>query len=457
MSKTLIEAPITTKGARAKLKEAAAVAGVYWRGIDPEIHLGYRKHKRGGIWLVRWRVHPGYKQAPIGTADDVTGVDTLSYDAAVRKARQTVETFRKEAKAAMAGQVLTVRGAVTDYIAERDKREVSRRKRKVRSDASHRLSRYVIGTDARGKRKPVEASKLAAVPLHALTQTDLKRWRGALPETLKASAVQRLVNDLKAALNSAYATHHSRLDPSFPVTVKYGLKSNGHAEDDEPIARDNQILADAQVTRLLKAAREIDSEQEWNGDLYRLIVVLAATGARFTQIARMRVADCQPKQRRLMVPKSRKGKGKSGHTPVPVGADVIEALRPIVVGRDPDAPLLERWLHEQRPGGIEWHRTNRGQWQVAADMTRPWHAIRERAKMPKVIPYALRHSSIVRGLKAGLPTRLVAALHDTSVAMLERHYAKWIADGLEELAARVVVPLVPQDKGAKVVALRKAS
>ena len=57
------------------------------------------------------------------------------------------------------------------------------------------------------------------------------------------------------------------------------------------------------------------------------------------------------------------------------------------------------------------------------------------------IPYSLRHSSIVRGLRAGLPVRLVAALHDTSSAMIERHYAAFIVDAMDELAARAVVPL----------------
>jgi len=60
-----------------------------------------------------------------------------------------------------------------------------------------------------------------------------------------------------------------------------------------------------------------------------------------------------------------------------------------------------------------------------------------------VIPYALRHTSIVRGIRANQPIRLVAALHDTSVTMIERHYGRYIADGLDELAARSVVPLVP--------------
>lgn len=33
-------------------------------------------------------------------------------------------------------------------------------------------------------------------------------------------------------------------------------------------------------------------------------------------------------------------------------------------------------------------------------------------------------------------------MHDTSVAMIERHYARFIVDGLEELAARAVIPLI---------------
>jgi integrase len=74
-------------------------------------------------------------------------------------------------------------------------------------------------------------------------------------------------------------------------------------------------------------------------------------------------------------------------------------------------------------------------------MLRPWATICKRLGLVDIVPYALRHSSIVRGIAAGLPIRLVAAMHDTSVAMIEKHYSRWIADGLEELAAQAIVPL----------------
>ena len=42
--------------------------------------------------------------------------------------------------------------------------------------------------------------------------------------------------------------------------------------------------------------------------------------------------------------------------------------------------------------------------------------------------YALRHTAITRALLAGVPVRLVASSFDTSVAMIEKTYSKFIAD-----------------------------
>ena len=450
MAKTLTEAQVTTRSARAKLP-----AGLHFKGVDPEVHLGYRKSKRGGVWFVRWRNGHGYRQISLGVADDELREGMLDYNAAVRQARKTVEAARKEARAAADGSPPTVRTAVEAYVAGRDKRDSERRKRPIRSDAG-RLARYVLGREKRGNREAIPPAPLADKQLHALTERDLLNWRNRLPDALKAASKQRLINDLKAALNAAYAENRSRLDATLPAIIKHGLKGmNGHGEETAPSARDNQILTDAQIGKLIRAAWDIDAAQKWDGHLYRLVVVLAATGARFSQVARMRVSDVQRARGRLMVPVSRKGKGSTGAsaTPVAVGKDVLDALLPAVTGRAAGAQLLERWRHKQAPGGIEWQRAGRGSWQSPSEVTRPWQAIRERANMPDVIPYALRHSSIVRGIRAGLPIRLVAAVHDTSVQLIERHYSRWIVDGLEELAARAVVPLVPQDAG-KVVTMR---
>jgi hypothetical protein len=46
---------------------------------------------------------------------------------------------------------------------------------------------------------------------------------------------------------------------------------------------------------------------------------------------------------------------------------------------------------------------------------------------PRATLYSLRHSSITRMLLAGVPARICAAHHDTSVLMLEKTYSRFIA------------------------------
>jgi integrase len=454
MARKVRDKELDTKQARQRL---AARGKPYWRLLEPGLHLGYRRLKgRPGTWVARHYVgEQKYQVESLGPADDLSdadGVAVLSFWDAQRKAREAMVARAKTGQGTTA-EAVRVRQAVELYIAARDARDSRRKGRAVRSDASQRLQRYVLGQAARGRQPAREASPLAEVYLHELEDSDLGGWLASLPEGLKFTSKQRLINDLKAALNGHYQSKRKHLPPTLPDTIKHGLKleADGH---DQTIARENQILSDAQVTRLLIAAREIDGEQGWDGDLYRLVTVLAATGARFSQVVRMGVSDYQPKNGRLLVPFSRKGKNRtSGHTAVRVAQDVLDALYPAVVGRKGSEPLLQRWRHRQIAGRVGvWERAERGPWQIASEM--PWSEIKERAGMPDAIPYAFRHSSIVRGIRANLPLRLVAALHDTSVKMIELHYSRWIVDGLEELAAKAVVALLPNGE-ANVLPMRE--
>ena len=440
MSKVLNEAPITTRNARAKL-----APGVHWRSIDPDTHLGYRRAAHGGRWLVRWYKGNGkYAQEPIGTADDTLDADgdqTLSFQQAVARARRIVEQRRAEAAAAAAGPIVTVRMAITEYLAEREQREASTGSNK--RDARSRLTKHVLVHD-----------ELSSTALFALTEKTLSDWLIDL-DGIAATTIRRLANDFKAALNRAARRHRVTLPANIGSVIKNGLSAESGTG--QPVSRSAQILPDKDIRRIVKAAQEIDQTGDWNGDLARLVVVLAATGARFSQIVRLTVADVQHEAGRLMVPASHKGKGPKtqSHVPVPVGADVLEALRPATAGRTGTETLLlrPRW---RQTSPTEWKVVDRSAWRSAAELARPWADIIAKAQLPAgIVPYALRHSAIVRGIRAGLPIRLVAALHDTSTAMIERHYAAYIASALDELAGRAVVPLLPATtRGAKVVQLR---
>lgn len=74
-------------------------------------------------------------------------------------------------------------------------------------------------------------------------------------------------------------------------------------------------------------------------------------------------------------------------------------------------------------------------------MLRGWKKALARAGVEYVEPYALRHSSIVSALTKGLPVRLVAAAHDTSVSMIEKHYSAYIVDAAEDMLRNAITPL----------------
>jgi hypothetical protein len=75
------------------------------------------------------------------------------------------------------------------------------------------------------------------------------------------------------------------------------------------------------------------------------------------------------------------------------------------------------------------------------------------AGLPRVVPYTLRHSSIVRSLQRGLPTRLVADAHDTSVPIIERNYSRFIADYSDAALRMAQIDLAPAPAGSVVVPL----
>ena len=67
--------------------------------------------------------------------------------------------------------------------------------------------------------------------------------------------------------------------------------------------------------------------------------------------------------------------------------------------------------------------------------------------------YALRHSNIVRQILAGVPIRVVAVNHDTSVAMIERTYSRYIGDHSDQLARGALLDTT-KPGGANVVPMR---
>jgi integrase len=419
------EIRIQNKLARASLP---ARASPYWRAVVEGCHIGYYRGTRTGKWLARVRKADGraYATCTLGEADDevpANGKTILDWKQAFDKAMQWAELQAQGSAETNPG--LTIKQAVTSYIERRDEQFCARVGRAGHCSSYYALTRFVL-----------KDAKLPQTLLAELTEADLYAWQKRI-HSRAVTSLQRVANDLKAALNAAWVMHRKALPSDLPITIKYGLRSQVGVQKPKSVARDNQILTDDQVRKIVAAAVALDED----GDFARLVVVLAATGARFAQVTRMTVRDVQVERSRLMVPQSFKGdKGGTDLIRVPVGKDTLEALAPILEGRGGDEPLLEVWRYKQI-SPTKWVRNRRGPWKTASEMLRRWNQAAAAAGIPTAIPYALRHSSIVRGLRFGLPIRLVAALHDTSVTMIERHYSRWIAEGLDDMAALAVVPI----------------
>ena len=55
--------------------------------------------------------------------------------------------------------------------------------------------------------------------------------------------------------------------------------------------------------------------------------------------------------------------------------------------------------------------------------------------------YSLRHSSIARQILRGVPIRVVAVMHDTSVAMIEKNYSALLADHSDAITRAALIEL----------------
>jgi integrase len=409
MARTVRNQKLDTPSARARLS-----FGRYWVSVAPGCAFGYRKQAKGGVWAAKLVKGVLRLEETIGPADDALAADgklALSYAQAQERAR---DWFAKAGRGeeSDASEPITLRVALDQYEAD--------------------LKTRAGDTGNVGRVRAHLPAPLAARLVPDLTEAELRRWRDGLAQKLAAATANRTTTPLKAALNRA-ADLDKRIVSRRPWEI--GLATLPGAEHSR-----NVILTDEVVRKLIAAAYE-DSQQ-----FGLLVEVAAVTGARYSQIARLECGDLQDGlASRLMVPASNKGKGNKAalRRPVPIGAGLASRLSEAAKDRPPSAPLLTK------PSGEPWRKSDHARLFkriVGRCGLEGWKGL---GLSGEVTIYALRHSSIVRAIKANVPIRIIAVSHDTSVAMIERHYSAEIADFADEIARGAMLVT-----GAEVVPLR---
>jgi integrase len=396
---------LDSKTARAKLTPRKRP---YTARLAAGIRLAYRRNaKIAGTWSVLGGGGGWLKK--LGVADDLEPADghnILDYWQAIERARELART-----KDADSGKPITVAEALAAYAVDLV----------ARGSRAYNAERALIHMS-----KPL-ASKTVAL----LTARELARWRDSLlAKGLVPGSIGRITGMLKAALNLAADRDRRITDRN---AWRLGLKS---LNDGEGGTRTGYVNDD-EACRIIAAAPAEGSE-------FALFVEIGAvTGARPIQIARLQVADLQADRSdpRLMMPSSRKGKGRKRieRRPVPISPGLAFRLKQAVRGRAASELLLQS-------DGKGWSGNRH---------YRPFRRTVERSGLdPDVVTfYTLRHSSIQRALLRSVPVRVVATQHDTSVAMIERTYSRFIADHADAIT-RAAMLEVDQPAAAKIIPLK---
>lgn len=413
-------AAITTPNARKKLK---AQGRPHYRLIHKGLHLGYRKSKGSGRWVMRLYLGGGeYKHKTIATADDgveANGHDVLSFAQAQERIRETANEVLADTDGRVYGP-LTVRKALDEYFREHLGRE---------------------GRDSREARRRLNtiAEALGDIEVKKLTRRHINKWmldmakrppmlRGGKPMEVDMSdpdvqrrrrdSANRHMNDLKAALNFA---------------VQEGRAESGSWRDAKPftLAGDNRprYLSMEEVRRLLNAA---------DPDLRALIQGGLMTGARRGDLVHMRVKDYMRDAGAVMVG-NRKVRYK-GKPPFPcyLSDEGVAFFEAQTAGRDPEEPMFTR-------NGNAWRED---------DVARPMREANKRASInPPASINVLRHTYASHAVMAGTTLMAVAQnLGHSDTRMVENHYAHLAPNWRKEQAK--LSPSFGLDIDNKVEAIR---
>ena len=387
MARKVRAASLETRTSRLKLPVRKKS---YFVTVARGIAVGYRRNRGAGTWSVRAGSGPDAWLKAFAIADDFEEADgehVLTFWQAQERARSLARATEGSTY-----RPATVGEALDHYEADL-------------------VARGGDVTNARRVRKHLPAS-LAAKAVSLLTARELRQWRDGLiaRKGLERASADRTARMLKAALGLAAAIDHRVANAA---AWRIGLARLPDGER----AR-NVVLSEETVRILIAEAYTV-------GRVFGAFVeTLAITGTRTSQALKVEARDLQDNGDgpRLMISTSRKGRNRRvERKPVPITPALAAMLREIV-GRSDDAPLFDRLM---RPGLMFTRMVAR----LGLDR--------------EITLYSLRHTNITRLLLANVPTRVVAALHDTSVTMLERTYSKYIADHSDALVRRVLLQPEP--------------
>lgn len=407
MARTVRDPKLDSRSARAKL---AMRDSPYWVSLAPGCALGYRKGLKGGVWLAKIVREVLRQQMTLGPADDALdpdGVLAISYADAQSKARAWfVAVTRPEQPTGP----YTVRDAITDYL---DWFRTTGRKSIKETGAS--VGAFILpqlGDDDVLSLTPSRLRKwhadIAAAPPRLRTRPGEKqklRDTADDPEALRRrhATANRILTVLKAALNHAWRDGKVPSDDAWRRVAPFR----------EADAARVRYLNRDECRRLVNASPEA----------LRMIVRGALlSGARYSELARMHVADFHRDSGTLLVRTSKAGKVRH----IELTGEGLDFFNEITAGRCAAEILFNR-------DGAVWGKSH--QQRPLVD------ACRAAKVSPAASFHTLRHTYALLMVMDAVPLMVVARnLGHADTRMVEKHYGHLATSYVRE-AIRAAKPL----------------
>jgi integrase len=407
MARTVRNAKLDTRSARAKL---AMRDSIYWVSLAPGCALGYRKGPKGGVWIakiVRGGLRKHHTLGPADDALDPDGLLAISYAQAQAKAREWFETLTRPDRSL---GPYTVADAVADYLEwfrAAGRKSIKETAASVRAFILPRLGQEDVLSLSPARLRKWHA-EIAAAPPRLRTRPGEKqkvRHTGDDPEATRRrrATANRILTVLKAALNHAWREGKIASDDAWRRVAPFR----------EADAARVRYLDRDECRRLVNASPDA---------LRRIVRGALLSGARYSELARMHVADFHRDSGTVLVRTSKAGKVRH----IELTAEGLDFFNEMIAGRSSSELLFHR---------------NGGAWGKSHQQRPLVEACRVASISPAASFHTLRHTYASLMVMDGVPLMVVARnLGHADTRMVEKHYGHLATSYVRE-AIRSAKPL----------------
>lgn len=290
MARSIRHAKIDSRTAPAQL---AARSNPYWHALARGRALGYRKGRKGGNWVAKYRSNDGARaETLLGPADDALDADTsavLTFSEAQAAAREWFALLDRNA--GRRPEPYTVGQALNDYLENFTGKSLEATRYTIERHLRPEFGTMQV-TELTTERLTAFVNRIANTPsVYRANKKGVRKNRPIGPDSarIQKSNANRIFTPLRAALTRAFMMGKVRDDTAWRRVKPF-------AKVDAPRIR---YFTSPEISRLIGAAP----------DWFRpLIQAALLTGARWSELFRMRVRDVDLAAGVALFPETKSGK-----------------------------------------------------------------------------------------------------------------------------------------------------